>query len=146
MAVSAKAYSLMPLAALEKLMDLGTGNDVIKCMLCTSTYTPAQDTHDFKDDITNEVSGSGYVAGGETVANSAVTTTARVTKFDGDDVQWTSSTITARYAILYDDTPGSDATRPLLIYVDFGEDKSSENGTFKIAWNASGVFTITVSA
>jgi len=146
MSVTAKAYSHMPLAALEKLMDLGTGNDVIKCMLCTSTYTPSQDNHDFKDDVTNEVTGEGYTTGGATVTSSAVTISGRVTKFDGADVEWTTSTITARYAVLYDSTPGSDATNPLLIYVDFGENKSSEAGTFKIAWNASGIFTVTVSA
>jgi len=146
MAVSAKAYSHMPASAIEKLMDLGNANDTIKVMLCTSTYTPSQDNHAFKDDITNEVSGSGYSATGATLANQAVTTTARVTKFDADDVEWTSSTITARYAVIYDATPGSDAARPLLLYIDFGEDKSSENGTFKIQWNASGIFTITVAA
>ena len=144
MAVSIHAYSNFPKGAIEKLMDLGNGNDTIKCMLCTSTYTPNQDTHDFKNDITNEVSGAGYTATGETLANQAVSITTRVTKFDADDVQWASSTITARYAVLYDATPGSDATRPLILYVDFGEDKVSDNGTFKIAWNASGIFTITV--
>ena len=39
-------------------------NDTIKVMLVTSAYTPDQDAHDFKDDITNEISGTGYTAGG----------------------------------------------------------------------------------
>jgi len=143
MAVTAKAYSNMPLNALEKLMNLET--DSIKCMLCTSSYTPDQDAHDFKDDITNEVTGTGYTAGGAAVANNAVTISAKVSKFDGDNVAWESSTITARYAVLYDDTPAAEADKPLLIYVDFGEDKSSENGTFQITWNASGIFTVTIA-
>lgn len=143
MAVTAKAYSNMPLNALEKLMNLET--DTIKCMLCTASYTPNQDAHDFKNDITNEVSGTGYTAGGAEVANPAVTISAKVTKFDGDNVAWANSTITARYAVLYDDTPAADADKPLLIYVDFGEDKSSENGTFQITWDASGIFTVTVA-
>lgn len=146
MTVSAKAYSHMPLSALEKLMDLGTGNDVIKCMLCTSSYIPDQDADEFKDDVDNEVSGGNYTATGATIASSAVTTTGTVTKFDGLDVEWADSTITARYAVIYDSSPGTDAERPLLIYVDFEEDKSSEAGTFKIAWNESGIFTITVAA
>ena len=143
MPVTAKAYSNMPLNALEKVMNLET--DTIKCMLCTSSYTPDQDAHDFKDDITNEVSGTGYTAGGAEVANPAVTIAAKGTKFDGDDVEWAASTITARYAVLYDDTPVGDGAKPLLIYVDFGEDKSSENGTFKIQWHENGIFTITVA-
>ena len=40
---------------------------------------------------------------------------------------------------VYDDTLTSD---PLIAYIDFGADYSSSNGTFTIAWNASGIFTI----
>ena len=143
MAVTAKVYSHLPYSLASKLANLET--DTIKCMLCTSSYTPSQDDHDFKDDVDNEVSGTGYTAGGATMANNAVSISTTVTKFDGDDVQWTTSTLTARYAVLYDSTPGSDATDPVIGYVDFGEDKSSEAGTFKLVWNASGIFTITVS-
>lgn len=143
MAVTAYVYSNCMLNALEKVMNLET--DTIKCMLCTSVYTPDQDAHDFKDDVTNEVVGTGYTAGGAAAANPAATIAAKVTKFDADDVEWVTSTITARYAVLYDDTPATAATKPLLVLVDFGADKSSENGTFKLAWNASGIFTITVA-
>lgn len=143
MAVTAYVYANCPLNALEKVMNLET--DTIKCMLCTSSYTPNQETHDFKDDVDNEVSGTGYTAGGAEAANPAVTIAAKVVTFDADDVQWTTSTITARYAVLYDDTPVGDSAKPLIMYVDFGENKSSENGTFKVAWNASGIFTITVA-
>lgn len=143
MAVTAKLYSYLPLHALEKAIDLE--NDTIKCMLCTSSYTPAQNTHDFKDDVDNEVSGTGYSAGGAEVANPAVTIATTVTTFDGDDVQWTSSTITARYAVIYDDTPAGDSAKPLICYIDFGEDKSSESGTFKIQFHGDGVATITVA-
>jgi len=143
MAVTAKAYSNFPLNALEKVMNLET--DTIKCMLCTSSYTPDQDAHDFKDNVDNEVSGTGYTAGGATVADPAVTIASKVTKFDGTDVEWTSSTLTARYAVIYDDTPSGDGAKPLLCYIDFGEDKSSENGTFRIEFHASGIITVTVA-
>lgn len=147
MAVSAKCYGNMPLNAIKALItDLNAAGTDVKCMLCTSSYTPNQDTHEAKDDITNEVSGTGYTAGGVSLANKAVTYASRVTKFDADDVQWTSSTITARYAVLYDNAPAADGDKKLLLWVDFGEDKKSENGTFKIEWNASGIFTITVAA
>lgn len=143
MAVTAVVYSNCLLNALESVMNLET--DTIKCMLCTSSYTPDQDAHDFKDDVDNEVAGTGYTAGGAEVANPAITISAKVTKFDGDDVQWTTSTLTARYAVIYDDTPAADADKPLLVLIDFGENKSSVNGTFKLQFHASGISTFTVS-
>jgi hypothetical protein len=120
-------------------------SDTIKVMLCTSAYTPNQDTHVFKSDITNEVSGTGYTAAGATLANKALTYTGgtNVIMFDADDVAWTSSTITARYAVIYDATPASDATRPLLGYIDFGADQTTSNGTFTITFAAGGILTIT---
>ncbi len=55
-------------------------------------------------------------------------------------VEWTGSTITsARYAVIYDD----DLTnKPLICAIDFGGDFSTTSGTFKITWNASGIFTL----
>lgn len=147
MAVTAKLYSHLPLNALKKLIsDLAAGGTTIKVMLCTSTYAPAQDTHENKGDVTNEVTGTGYTAGGATLASKTCTVTGRVTTFDAADTEWLNSTITARYAVIYDDTPATDAEKKLLMYVDFGEDKSSSDGTFKLEWNASGIFTMTVAA
>lgn len=142
-AVSAKVFSNFPLNVLKKTMNLSS--DTIKVMLTTSSYTPNQNSHDFKDDVTNEVSGTGYSAGGAAIGSPAVTVSTTTTKFDGDDVQWTTSTITARYAVIYDDTPSGDGNKPLIAYVDFGENKSSEAGTFKLTWSASGIVTITVA-
>lgn len=145
MAVTAKLYGKGMLALANKEIDWTS--DTIKAMLCTSSYTPDQDAHDYKDDVTNEVTGTGYTAGGATLANCTATYTAgtNVAKFDADDTLWTTSTITARYAVVYDATPGSDATRPLIGYVDFGADVSTAAQTFQITWNASGIFTVTVA-
>lgn len=121
-------------------------SDTIKVQLHTSSFTPDQDTMDFQNDLTNEVAnGNGYTTGGATLANKTLSYTGatNVIKFDADDVQWTSSTITARYAVIVDTTPGSSATNPVLGYVDFGADVVSSNGTFTITWDAAGVFTIT---
>jgi hypothetical protein len=120
-------------------------SDSIKCMLCTSTYVPNQDTHVFKSDVTNEVSGTAYVATGSALANKTLGYTGgtNVIKFDADDVVWAASTITARIAVIYDATPATDATRPLLWYVDFGADVSSTNGNFTIQFDANGISTIT---
>jgi hypothetical protein len=125
--------------------DIDFSNDTIKIMMTTSSYSPDQDTHDYKDDVTNEVSGTGYTAGGATLSNKSVGYTAgtNVTKVDADDVTWSSSTITnARIAVIYKDT-GNAATSPLIGYTDFGANKSSDNGDFTITFDSDGIFTLT---
>jgi hypothetical protein len=145
MAVTAFFYGNAFLSAFNKEIDFNS--DSIKVMLCTSAYTPNQDTHQYKSSVTNEVSGTGYTAAGATLANASLTYTAgtNVLKLDGDDVSWATSTITARYAVIYDSTPATDATRPLIAYVDFGADVSSTAGPFTITWDAAGIATVTVA-
>lgn len=145
MAVTAKFYGLVFSSAFNKEIDFNS--DAIKVMLCTSTYTPNQDTHQYKSSVTNEVTGTGYTAGGATIATPSFSYTAGTNVFaiDGGDVSWASSTITARYAVIYDSTPATDATRPLIAYVDFGADVSSSAGTFSITWDAAGIATVTVA-
>jgi hypothetical protein len=104
---------------------------------------PNQDTHDYFNDVTNEVTGTGYTAGGATLGTPTIGNTLNVIKLDGDDTVWAASTITARIAVVYDSTPGTAATNPLLFWVDFGADVSSVSGSFTITWNASGMATIT---
>jgi hypothetical protein len=60
-------------------------------------------------------------------------------------VTWAASTITARYAVVADTTPGTAATNPLICYVDFGADVTSSGGNFTITWDADGIFTVTVA-
>ena len=114
-------------------------------MLTTNSYTPNQDTHDYHNDVTNEVSGTGYVANGTTLGTKVNSNTLNVVKFDAADTTWASSTITARRAVLYDATPGASASNPLMLWVDFGADQSSSAGNFTIQWNASGIATITAT-
>lgn len=127
--------------------DVDVDSDTLKVMLCTSSYTPNQDTHEFKSDVTNEVSGTGYTATGKTLTSPAVSYTggSNTWAFDADDVTWTTATITARYAVLYDATPGSDAARRLIGYVDFGADVSSTAGDFTLTWDAAGIFKVVVA-
>lgn len=118
-------------------------NDTIKVALCTATYTPDIDTHSFFDDITNEVSGTGYTAGGETLGTktNTVDTTNDRAEFDAADVTWSSSTITARYAVIYKST-GVASTSNLIGYIDFGSDQSSSSGNFTIQWDAEGIVQV----
>ena len=140
MAVTAKLYGKFIENLAKKQIDLV--NDSIKVMLCTSSYIPDQDTHEHKVDVTNEITGTGYTAGGVALATKTVTYTGatNVLKFDADDVSWTESTLTFRTAVIYDAT-----NNDLIGYVDYGADKSSEAGTVTIPWDAAGIFTITVS-
>jgi hypothetical protein len=137
-------YGSFPAKLANKEIDWDT--DTIKVALCTSSYTPDQDTHDYFNDVTNEVSGTGYTAGGATLASKTVTYTSgtNTQTFDAADVTWASSTITARYAVIYDST-GTAGTSALIGYVDFGSNVVSSGGDFTIQWNASGIFTISVT-
>lgn len=145
MAVTAKWYGLGLQALANKEVDWNS--DAIKVMLCTSTYVPNQDTHAYKTDVTNEVTGTGYTAGGGALQNLSTSYTAGTNTLvlNADDISWANSTIVARYAVVYDSTPATDATRPLLGYVDFGQDVSTTAGTFSIVWDAAGLFTLTAS-
>jgi hypothetical protein len=121
-------------------------SDTIKVSLHTSTYTPNQDTDDFFNDATNEVSGTGYTAGGVTLGSktTAYDSATNETRLDAADVSWTSASFTARYAVVYKDT-GTASTSPVLGYVDFGGDETVSSGTFNITWDATGVLKITAS-
>lgn len=145
MAVSALMYGLAYKSAFNKEIDWDS--DTIKVMLCTSAYTPNQDTHQYKSSVTNEVTGTGYTAGGATLASCTFTYTSgtNTLMLDAADTSWTTSTITARYAVVYDSTPASDATRPLICYVDFGADVVSTAGTFTITWDSAGIATVAVA-
>lgn len=129
-------------AAFNKEIDFDS--DTIKVMLLTSAYTPNQDTHDYLDDVVaNEVTGTGYTAGGQALASKTVTydATTNTVKFDAADTTWASSSITARYALVYDDTPSTNATKPLIALWDFTTDRASSNGDFIIRWGTNGLFS-----
>lgn len=145
MAITAKLYGKFLQTLGNKEIDLDS--DTLKVMLCTNAYVPDQDVHDYKNDVTNEVVGTGYTAGGISLTGVTWTYDAATNtmKLDATDISWPGSTITARYAVVYDGTPGTDATRPVIGYVDFGADVSTTNGTFSITWSASGIVTITAS-
>ena len=90
MAVTAFFYGNAFVSAFDKKIDFNS--DTIKVALCTSTYTPNQDTHDYFNDITNEVTGTGYTAGGATLGSPSITYTGgtNTLMLDGADVSWTT--------------------------------------------------------
>jgi hypothetical protein len=145
MTVSAKLFGKALLSITSGLVDWT--NDTIKCALTGSAFSPNQDTMDFFDDVTNEVAtASGYTAGGVTITGSATYTASNnMLMLDANDASWADSCISARYAIVYDATPGTAGTNPLICYTDFGETVTSSSGTFLVAWNSAGIVNITAS-
>jgi len=95
---------------------------------------------------TETTEGTGYTAGGATLANVAVTTTTtNDATFDANDVVWTASggSIEAAYGVIYNDTDASD---PPVAFIDFGGTQTAGDGTeFRVVWSASGIFTFTVA-
>ncbi len=142
MAVTAKWFGPAFQKAFAK--EISWTADTIKVMLTTSAYIPDQDNHAYKSSVTNEVVGTAYVARGKalTTKTSTYTGATNVVKLAADNVQWATSTITARIAVIYDDT-GVDATSALIGYVDFGVDVISTGGNFDITWDANGILTVT---
>jgi hypothetical protein len=140
-----KLYGNFLLKALNKEVDFDS--DTIKVALLSSSYTPDQDAHDYLNDVSSyEVTGTGYTAGGNTLGSKTATydSANNVVILDAADTTWSSSTITARYAVVYGST-GTASTSPLIGYVDFGSDQSSTNGNFTITWDSTGIVRITVA-
>lgn len=109
--------------------------DVFKVMLVTSTYAPNKDTHTKRSDVTNEVTGTGYTAGGTatTTTVGAVDTANDRVDINFGAVSWTTATITARGAVIYKSRGGASSADELVMYVDFGSDITSTAGTFALS-------------
>jgi len=87
---------------------------------------------------TTEVVGTGYTAGGNSLTNVIPTTSGTTGFTDFADTSWTTATITARGALIYNTTPsangpaGSALTNPAVAVLDFGSNRTSTAGTFTI--------------
>lgn len=135
----------------QKGMDFATGGDTFKLALITNVVTPtaAQATPAWGDFSANQVSGSGYTAGGATLGTQGYTEASGTATFDAADVTWsqasggTSGFTGAYWAILYDDTITSPAD-PAVCYVDMGGPVNNNDGDVTVSWNASGIFTLAV--
>lgn len=123
------------------VFDLDT--DTIKVSAHTNTYSVNQDVHDFFDDVTNEVTGTNYTAGGATLASVTLTRSTTTVTFDAADVVWSQSGAgfsTARKFVIYRST-GSAATSRLFSVVTADGDVGNVTGDLTLAWNASGIAT-----
>jgi hypothetical protein len=117
---------------LEAVHDFRTsGGDVFKLALYSSAATLDATTTAYTS--SNEVANSGtYAAGGGTLTNVTPTTTGTTAFTDFADISFTSATINARGALIYNSTPTHTYTNPSVVVLDFGGDKISTSGTFTI--------------
>jgi hypothetical protein len=108
-----------------------TGGDTFKLALYdnNASFTAATTAYTTTDEVGD--SGS-YAAGGGTLTRVNPTTSGTTAFTDFDDLSFTSATITARGALIYNTTPTHTYTNPVVAVLDFGSDKTSTSGTFTI--------------
>lgn len=130
------AYNRFKANLMNKEVDMEA--DVIRVALLDNSHSFTAADNTWSQVSTNEISGTGYTANGEALANKAVTQAA-TTKFDADDVTWSTGTFTAYHAVIYDDTLTND---DLIASFDFGGAQTVTAADFTISWNSSGIITL----
>jgi len=130
MAITQAMCTSFKVALLNGEMDFSSDtSQSFKIALYTSSADLSAATTAYS--TTNEVSGTGYDAGGKALTIAANPASSGTTAFlDFSDVTWSSSSITARGALIYK----SGGTDPSIAVLDFGEDKSSVSGTFTVTF------------
>lgn len=108
--------------------NFSNGGDTFKVALYTSSANLGASTTAYT--TSNEVSGTGYSAGGATLTNVTPTTSGTTAIVDFNDVSFTSSTITARGCLIYN---SSDSNKAVAVF-DFGSDQASSSSTFTITF------------
>lgn len=131
-------------------LDIGSATtpDPLKLALYDNTVTPSQDTDPMEYNVapwaTGEVTGTNWAAGGVALTSNALTLLAGTgLKFAAANVSVASTTIaTGAYGCLIYDTQTGLANRAIVAVYFGGTGYTTNNGTFGITWNASGIFTI----
>jgi len=115
--------------------------------LCNQAYTPNQDAHQFKNSVNNEVVGSGYVAGGKAIAGIGLNYdgSSNTFKISASNLLWPAITVpNIRYIVVYDDSYSTEATKPLILYVDLGVNYSPTAQNFYYNWPSGTLLLNTV--
>lgn len=107
------------------------GGDTFKIALYTSSATLSAATTAYT--ASNEASGTGYTAGGQTLTNVGVSLSGTTAYLDFDDVTWSSATISAAGALIYDSSQSNKA----VCVLSFGGTYSSTNGNFTVTFPAA---------
>jgi len=115
--------------------DFDSGGDTFKLAMYTSAATLGASTTNYATG--NEVSSSGYSAGGKALVNQGVKVSSGVAITDFADLSFTGVTLTARGALIYNTTTdGGTNTTEAVAVLDFGGDKTATSGTFTIQFPA----------
>jgi len=115
--------------------DFDVSADTFKLAMFTSAATLGASTTNYA--TTNEVSSSGYTAGGSALVNQGVKVSSAIAITDFADLSFTGVTLTARGALIYNTrTDGGAATTEAVCVLDFGADKTATSGTFTIQFPA----------
>ena len=117
-----------------------TGN-TFKIALFTSSATLGAGTTAYAATGMNEMSGTGYTAGGKALTSVTPSLDSSTACCDFDDISWTSATFTANACLIYNDSASGD---PAVCAVAFGGDKSVSSGTFTIQFPAKAATTAIV--
>lgn len=123
------------------LGDVNLSTDTFYMMLTTNSYSPTKASDEHRSDVTNEVSGTGYTAGGQAVTCTVTGPLSTVESATFSPVTWAAATITARRAVIYKHRGGSSSADELVCWIDFGADVSSVAGNFTVT--PSGALTFT---
>ena len=136
MAITQAMATSFKVGILDGTFDFSSGtSQTFKIALFTNAATLDAATTAYS--TSNEVTGTGYTAGGNTLTISQVPTSTGTTAFlDFADTTWTSATITARGAMIY---LADGGTNPAVAVLDFGSDKTSTAGDFTIVFPAADV-------
>lgn len=129
-------YNRFKANLMNKEVDLEA--DTIKVALLNNSHSFTAGDNTWSQVSANEVSGTGYTTGGAALANKAVTQAA-TTKWDADDVTWSTGSFTAYHAVVYDDTLTND---DLIMSIDFGGAQTVTAADFTISWHANGIITL----
>ena len=111
-------------------------SDTFNIALYTSSATSLADYTVYA--VTNEASGTGYSAGGIALSGGTVALSGTTAYVDFTDAAYTSVTITARYALIYN----TSASNKACFFLDFGGNKTATNGTFTIVFPAAGASAV----
>lgn len=111
--------------------------DTFYGMVVSSSYAPNKGTHTRRSDVTNEISGTGYTAGG---AATAATVTKDAVNHRVDitfaDILWAAATMTGRGIVVYKRRGGAASADELVGYVDWGADVTSTAALFTATFTA----------
>lgn len=126
MAITQAVCNAFRMELLQGFHNLAPGGHAYKIALYTSSANlgPTTATYTTND----QVSGPGYGAGGQQLANQNVYVSGATAFVDFNDVTWGSASFTARGALIYNSTSGNKA----VIVLDFGVDQTANNGIFQI--------------